>query len=653
MNKKVLAFIMMCTLLFTTAITTGAAVAGEYYILYNNIDATITGTTDNMNWTQAGNGIKSTQVKQIKVNNPAEPVWTSYDYTINNVPKQQTYKFYGATSLYNGGTWASGYSIEINGTPLNLAGTVNLGNVVGGDLVRYQYPDITLNAGVNTIVFKSNTIITPNQNSYIMWQMDYLELVTTDPVVGIENLEIQNSMGQSLPKLANNSGPAYSGENAVRASVTIKNNGTSPLDRYIVLSYSEGSTLKNSISQLVTVPANTTQSYSTQYLLINRTANLPLKDCKLTAYVSDTEGGADKEATVTAPGQYNIKEEMTSFIGSTTAYNETVMMVGAPAQAKLLFTPTKILSVTNFERTKEYSEGVDWVYENGYLKLLTGTSAFSYTTEQAYPSVSSDQTFGKKGGGFIVFGNDNLYTRQLSVTYTHKPVNWEGPVYKYSDNKLLGTKAKLNGGSEIKIALLGDSISAGNCASGRYGVSPYTPNWIELFKRTLENNYRSNLVTLESSDSGNLYAKGGTVSSYGVGKSNELKTQNADLVIIAFGMNDASGGVSKASYKANIEAMINNVKSTNQNAEFVLVASMVSNPESTITANDDLFNQYREALNELAYGDTKIQVLNMTDISKEILKNKKFLDMTGNNVNHPNDYLVRWYAQALSSMLVN
>ncbi|CDB87340.1 putative uncharacterized protein [Firmicutes bacterium CAG:170] len=41
----------------------------------------------------------------------------------------------------------------------------------------------------------------------------------------------------------------------------------------------------------------------------------------------------------------------------------------------------------------------------------------------------------------------------------------------------------------------------------------------------------------------------------------------------------------------------------------------------------------------------------MTEVHRKLLERKSFADMTGNNVNHPNDFLARWYAQYIVGML--
>jgi len=45
-------------------------------------------------------------------------------------------------------------------------------------------------------------------------------------------------------------------------------------------------------------------------------------------------------------------------------------------------------------------------------------------------------------------------------------------------------------------------------------------------------------------------------------------------------------------------------------------------------------------------------VADMQSIHHALLKHKRYIDMTGNNVNHTNDFLTRVYAQVVSSLLL-
>jgi hypothetical protein len=56
---------------------------------------------------------------------------------------------------------------------------------------------------------------------------------------------------------------------------------------------------------------------------------------------------------------------------------------------------------------------------------------------------------------------------------------------------------------------------------------------------------------------------------------------------------------------------------------------------------------YLAPLLEIASEQEGVVVADMTTMHQDLLKRKAFIDMTGNNVNHTNDYLSRVYAQVI------
>jgi hypothetical protein len=56
-------------------------------------------------------------------------------------------------------------------------------------------------------------------------------------------------------------------------------------------------------------------------------------------------------------------------------------------------------------------------------------------------------------------------------------------------------------------------------------------------------------------------------------------------------------------------------------------------------------SEYYKAIEQLEEEGTVMA--NMTEIHSYLLTKKRFCDMTGNNINHCNDYLARWYAQTV------
>jgi lysophospholipase L1-like esterase len=143
-------------------------------------------------------------------------------------------------------------------------------------------------------------------------------------------------------------------------------------------------------------------------------------------------------------------------------------------------------------------------------------------------------------------------------------------------------------------------------------------------------------------------AVGGWTSDQGLKQAQEARPAAAkpDLVIIAFGMNDV-GRRDAARYKRNIEGMISEVRKDAPEAEFLLVATMLSNSEWFLPM--DQFPLYRDALVELQ--GPGIAVADLTSVWTELLKRKSFYDLTGNGVNHPNDYGHLVYAQVIFATL--
>ncbi|MCA9032066.1 MAG: hypothetical protein KDA66_14720, partial [Planctomycetaceae bacterium] len=95
--------------------------------------------------------------------------------------------------------------------------------------------------------------------------------------------------------------------------------------------------------------------------------------------------------------------------------------------------------------------------------------------------------------------------------------------------------------------------------------------------------------------------------------------------------------------------MISSARETCPDAEFILVASMLGNRD-WITLKHDVFPKYRDELEQLC--QPGIALADMTSTWDEFLRRKQDHDLTGNGVNHPNDFGHRVYAQILSSLLV-
>jgi hypothetical protein len=112
-------------------------------------------------------------------------------------------------------------------------------------------------------------------------------------------------------------------------------------------------------------------------------------------------------------------------------------------------------------------------------------------------------------------------------------------------------------------------------------------------------------------------------------------------------MNDGTLQMDPLTFTLNIQGMINSTRLKNPNVEFILVTTMLPNPESDFVGTHLLLNN---ALQKLA--GEGILLVDMGSVHAELLRHKSYQDMTGNNINHPNDFLIRWYAQQILGQLI-
>jgi hypothetical protein len=341
-------------------------------------------------------------------------------------------------------------------------------------------------------------------------------------------------------------------------------------------------------------------------------------------------------------GVFAQEDPMTPFWKGKVAYHESVLMVskeGGLPEAKLLFEPKKILRVTDSGLTTTFKKGKDWTYKNRTLQLLPGSAARSMTDRELAPDSGR---FARVGGGFVLHHEGSFFhERQLAVTYRHKKDRWNGPVPSFAGDVLSETLEKLQDKKDLHILLFGDSIAAGANASAKSDAAPYLPSFGTLFVNRLKKHYKTDIRFTNT-------AVGGKTSKWGEEVVlTAVAGHHPDLVIVAFGMNDGTGKMPAETFKSHIAAILQQTRAVNPKAEFILVSTMLPNPESKFVGTQ---RDFKRVLEELT-GPGCILV-DMTAVHDELLQRKSYQDLTGNNINHPNDYLIRWYAQFLAGSLI-
>jgi lysophospholipase L1-like esterase len=194
----------------------------------------------------------------------------------------------------------------------------------------------------------------------------------------------------------------------------------------------------------------------------------------------------------------------------------------------------------------------------------------------------------------------------------------------------------------LTVCYSGDSITVGANASERTEAPPFMPPWRKLVVQNLARYFGTELTD-------HNFAVGGKNTDYGVETAPELAEKDPDLVFIAFGMNDAHRR-DIPGYTERIKTIMDTVLKTNPDAEFVLVSSMLGNADWASTPVEE-FPGMRDALASLC-GENAV-LADCTEMWTDLLKVKKFHDLTGNGVNHPNDFGHRIYAQVILQLFVD
>ena len=92
----------------------------------------------------------------------------------------------------------------------------------------------------------------------------------------------------------------------------------------------------------------------------------------------------------------------------------------------------------------------------------------------------------------------------------------------------------------------------------------------------------------------------------------------------------------------NFKTIIGAIRAKYPETEFVVTATSYANEllKGSFCGNQMIFSPYMDALVEPG-----VAKADMTSMQTELLKHKRYIDVTGNNINHPNDFFHRMHAQ--------
>lgn len=227
-------------------------------------------------------------------------------------------------------------------------------------------------------------------------------------------------------------------------------------------------------------------------------------------------------------------------------------------------------------------------------------------------------------------------TRQTLVSYSFRAGKECPPTA--TPGALARSRERLRAGGAFRVVTYGDSIGQGMTSSKLMDIAPHLPTFSEMFAAELTRISGAE-VSLRN------VSEGGMTSGWGVAHMSERLPRDGDLYLLCWGMNDGSADVPPEAFSENISKLRAYVGT---NADFILIAPMLPNPDAELTTGGKFLNRqpdYADALRALA--DENSAVADMTAFHRWLLSHKPYFDLTGNNINHPNDFLARCYAMNL------
>lgn len=370
----------------------------------------------------------------------------------------------------------------------------------------------------------------------------------------------------------------------------------------------------------------------------------------------------------------NIKNIFTE----STIFEETMFFIDRGETKNLLFSADSIIKVTSYDRKTVYAEGRDYVLDGGKLHIPKDSSIPCITSEKYYNAPGAIISVHHNGSPVPVYwGEDDTMTKwQVRVTYTHSD-KFSG--FMQPDNSSVYERfiGKLIAGKDVTVFAYGDSITCGATSSWYCGFEPSIYTYSMQFVCALADLFSYTVKFVDASELHHQIKKppcdhvvgnrgvityintsvGGWRSITGVENFDKhvapfIEKHGCDLFICAFGMNDAN--YTHETPAENAKIMVDRVLNIVPEASVALISTMLPNP---ISAGWYANQQYQEphlmTLSEnYRAANVPCATVQMTSVSRAVLEHKEFLDYTGNNINHPNDFFIRVYAGALLQSVI-
>ena len=374
-----------------------------------------------------------------------------------------------------------------------------------------------------------------------------------------------------------------------------------------------------------------------------------------------------------------LSEDMKYLFSGNTVRNETVFFIDKGEEKGLLYPATKVISVTSYDGKVVYTEGVDYILtDDGKLKVCENSSIPCITSEVYYNHNDSMLQVLHNGENKCVYwGEGDTMTKwQVCVSYEHNST-WSGFSQDCNTEQFEKLIDKLKAGEDVTFVFYGDSITCGGNSSWYVGIEPslgsypmlfteaiadvfgYTVNYVDVshldgsIKKTPESYVGGNRGTINyiNPSVGGWTAKDG-VTNFKTFIKPYIEEYGCDLLVVAFAGNDACAAHTPTMVANNYKKIIDEAYKICPELHFMMVSSMINTPLSTNGWHTPSMLEHEAEFSKAARKCNLLEgipgsIIGMTSMSVSLLDYKDFVDYTGNNINHPNDFLHRVYAQFL------
>jgi lysophospholipase L1-like esterase len=314
--------------------------------------------------------------------------------------------------------------------------------------------------------------------------------------------------------------------------------------------------------------------------------------------------------------------------------NEPILFIGEEGNrsGRLLFTPTSLPVLTRAGDSFVYEAGKDYTWEQGSRTIrLTAHSRIPFKTPQEMrPGPGKPRSL----GGVLHSEGRFFHDLQTLVSYSH---NQSWPDLVKAQSTLPRSLKKLRSNEPFQVVTLGDSITEGYNASGftKTQAPRNHPAYAEGFARLLDETFPAQ-VTLSN------FGVAGRTAGWGLKQLDRVIAEKPDMVIIAFGMNDP---VSSEQFQQTNQEILTRLQKEIPQADIIFVSGMNNNSD---WRDPTKIPGFREALKSIIRPN--VILADITTPWEKLLTRKNFSDLSGNNVNHPNDFGHRLYAEVLFSI---